>query len=288
MAKKRTPALRRENSSFNSGHINHINIPILRREDYIIIDKPLDGDAPKSFIKVYAYKKDGQIRFLSKYFLSSEFEVMTHGAEIFGEYLDDMRMAQEIANDKHESRKHFTFEFLVDAIKYKYPLCHQEIINDLVKMITFDAIVGNNDRHFYNWAVISSIRKNAGHPQLSPIYDSARGLTWNWSDEKIKINLHQEKSNGRKIDRYIREACPRISIDENSQINHFDLILFLKKFQNCSYLQIINDLCSPKREIEVISLIKKEFSKFFVSNRYELIANILTARFRILREEEIC
>ncbi|MBD1432316.1 HipA domain-containing protein [Sphingobacterium sp. DN00404] len=331
--------LRRESSANYSGRINEKIIPTIKDRDYIIVNKPLDGDAPKAFIKIYRYGKgcnrkntktweayiaktgekwyphesvieylinrighvlgirmnevllmkvNGQIRFLSRYFLNQEYEVMTHGAEIFGEYIDDMEMAQEIANNKIESRKHFTFEFLVEAIEHKYPNCHEEILNDIVKMIIFDAIVGNNDRHFYNWAVITSIKRNAKAPQLSPLYDSARGLTWNWSDDRIKKYIEQEKSNGKKIDRYINEACPRISVNENFNINHFDLIFFLKKFKNSKYLKIIDDLCSPQREELVLEMIKKEFSDFFVLERYELIKRIIKTRFSILREEVLC
>ncbi|PUV26294.1 HipA domain-containing protein [Sphingobacterium athyrii] len=333
--------LRREESAGYSGNINEKSIPILKSKDYIVIDKPLDGDAPKAFLKVYSFKKggsnkkcnqqswesyiaktgekwypqesviefminrigqtlglkmnevcllkiNGQIRFLSKYFLNPKHEVMSHGAEIFGEYLNDMEMAQEIANDKKRSRENFTFEFLIGAIEHKYPHCHQNIIKDIVRMITFDAIAGNNDRHFYNWAVITSIRKNSSLPRLAPIYDSARGLTWNWSEENLIKYVAQEKNNGKKIARYIKEACPRISTEGNFNINHFDLIFFIKNFRNSEYLEIINDLCSPLKEEEVITMIKDEFSSIFSVIRIDTIIHIIKRRFSILREEASC
>lgn len=68
-------------------------------------------------------------------------------------------------------------------------------------------------------------------------------------------------------------------------INHFDLIFLLKKFKNSKYLKIIDDLRSPQREELVLETIKKEFSDFFVLERYELIKRIIKTRFSILREE---
>ena len=98
-------------------------------------------------------KANGQIRFLSKYFLNKN-EKLIHGAEICGEHLGDMLMAKEIANHKNTSRELFTFEFIRDSIRSVFPNCFELLLIELVKMITFDALAGNNDRHFYNWGVM--------------------------------------------------------------------------------------------------------------------------------------
>jgi hypothetical protein len=189
-------SLRKEFSQNSSGRLSNIgSIPILREEDYYVVDIGLDGDAPKQFIKAYFYERDssvrkssrktwipyiaksaekwyphesvieyminrigielglrmnevklvianGQIRFLSRYFRKDN-EVLVHGAEICGEYIDDRDMAVEIANNKRTSRQLFTFEFITSAIQHVFHDCCEDLICDLVRMITFDAIVGN-------------------------------------------------------------------------------------------------------------------------------------------------
>lgn len=100
-------------------------------------------------------RANGQIRFLSKYFLKKN-DKLIHGAEICGEHLGDQLMAQEIANNKTTSRELFTFEFIKDSIRSVFPESFDNLLVELVKMITFDALVGNNDRHFYNWGVIDT------------------------------------------------------------------------------------------------------------------------------------
>lgn len=120
-------------------------------------------------------RANGQIRFLSEYFLSPN-EALTHGAEICGSYLEDHEMAKQIANHKKTARELFTFEFISKAIEFVFPSAFEEILLDLVKMIAFDALVGNNDRHFYNWGVIDTIKRSKKRPKFAPIYDSARGL----------------------------------------------------------------------------------------------------------------
>ena len=50
--------LRAENSVQSSGKINLKSIPHLKENHYYIIDIPLDGEAPKQYIKAYFYYKN--------------------------------------------------------------------------------------------------------------------------------------------------------------------------------------------------------------------------------------
>lgn len=55
--------LRVEQSQNSSGVIQCISkIPLLREEDYYVVEIGLDGDAPKQFIKAYFYEPDSGVR----------------------------------------------------------------------------------------------------------------------------------------------------------------------------------------------------------------------------------
>jgi HipA-like C-terminal domain len=226
-------------------------------------------------------KANGQVRFLSKYFLN-ENEKLIHGAEICGEYLNDISLAEEIANHKTTSRELFTFEFIKDAIRTVFPESFENLLLELVKMITFDALAGNNDRHFYNWGVIDTLKKTPKAPTFAPLYDSARGLLWNVSDENCKHFLRLHKQNGKKVVNYIEEASPRISIEENKEANHFQLIDFIKIY-NKEYKQIVISLASNENQEKVIRMLQKEFFPMFIQERCELIKIIIEARFNRIR-----
>ena len=198
---------------------------------------------------------------MSKYFLNKN-DKLVHGAEICGEHLGDMEMADQIANNKYSARELFTFEFIRDAIMSVFPDSYQLILSDLVKMIAFDAIVGNNDRHFYNWGVIDSTKKSKKMPKFAPIYDSARGLMWNYSDHNIVKIYSNSLNNSKKVVDYIDKACPRISIEDDKLANHFTLIKYLKN-EHPDYLAIINNLASEENERKIIRTITKEFFPFF-------------------------
>lgn len=232
--------------------------------------------------EVELVKGNGQIRFLSKYFLNRN-QKLVHGAEICGEHLGDVDMAKQIAESKSTARDLFTFEFIKEAITIVFSHCHDHIVQDLVRMITFDALVGNNDRHFYNWGVIDNKKKTHKPLKLAPIYDSARGLLWNFSDENIIATYKSHVEGSNKIKNYIEGACPRISIENNKEANHFDLIKYVKQ-ENKEYEKIVNELSSVENEEKVIMMVKREFFPFFITERANLTEIIIRSRFKKVRE----
>lgn len=225
---------------------------------------------------------NGQIRFLSKFFLRPN-EVLIHGAEICGGYLNDQALAEQIANDPKDSRELFTFEFICKAIHSIFGEHADDIISDLVALIAYDAITGNNDRHFYNWGVITTTKKSAVAPKLAPVYDSARGLLWNESDEQL-VRMQQNIQHGStKLEKYLVNAMPRISVEGDSKINHFGLIGFLKNL-NPAYRFLIEKIASRDNEQKAIKMLNEEFFRYFYKERKELILLILTNRFKKVRE----
>jgi hypothetical protein len=224
---------------------------------------------------------NGQIRFLSKYFRNED-ERLIHGAEICGEHLGDLEMAKQIAEHRGTSRELFTFEFIRDAIRSVFPNCCENLLLDLVKMVAFDALVGNNDRHFYNWGVMGTKKKTKRIPTFAPLYDSARGLLWNWSDENIVKHYRDHLNRGRKVVNYIEQASPRISIEEDYGVNHFQLIAFIKGL-NKVYRETVDQLASEINEQKILNMLKEEFYPLFIAERCELITLIIKTRFKKVR-----
>lgn len=126
----------------------------------------------------------GQVRFLSKFFLNGADEELVHGAEIFAGYIGDEELVAQI-EEQQLSRDMFTLQFVEKSVEYQFAFCRDEIMREFIKMLLFDALVGNNGRHFYNWGVIRSITR-AFQPYFAPVYDTARGLFWNDTDEKLE------------------------------------------------------------------------------------------------------
>lgn len=220
----------------------------------------------------------GKLRFLSEYFLRPD-ERLEHGAEIYAGYLADETLVEEIEKDRRTVRNFFTFQFTERALQHRFEQggLSEKIMADLVKMLCFDAITGNNDRHIYNWGVICPVKGNRV-PRFSPVYDSARGLFWNESE--VRLARFQEKTPDgvTNLEKYVQGSMPRIGWEGVQNPNHFDLARLV--YQNRPEFRFIfDDMVDPGCEANAYVLLEKEFGKLFSPTRYLLIRKCLNLRF---------
>jgi len=135
----------------------------------------------------------GQVRFLSRYFLNGS-EYLLHGADIFASYLEDhdKEFVQGI-EDEGKSPEYFDYDFVVASIREMLPGTAESILQKFHRMLAFDALIGNNDRHFFNWGVIcDQTGRHISH--FSPIFDTARAFFWNHSE----VSLSKLEESGKR------------------------------------------------------------------------------------------
>lgn len=164
---------------------------------------------------------NGQLRFLSRFFLNMGKESLVHGAEIFAGYLEDQAFVESVES-ANLSRILFTLQFVEKAIAKAFPSEKDTIMKELVKLLLYDAMVGNNDRHFYNWAVVQPFDRRQ-KARFSPVYDTARGLFWNVTDEQLKMRVRQ-KDVTRYVTKYCESSRPKLGWEDVQDINHFRLV----------------------------------------------------------------
>jgi len=217
----------------------------------------------------------GQLRFLSKYFLKKD-EQLIHGAQIYAAHLnDDISFVEEIEDMKLAS-DFFTVSFTLDAMKTVFPNTYNTLFSKLLEMLTFDAITGNNDRHFYNWGVITNVKKET-LPVFSPIYDTARALFWNYSDDKIKNVCASEAMRIIQIEKYGSNSKSKIGIEGCKNLNHFQLIEeILKLFHD--YRDIVVSLIKKLVSIDESELLNDDYRLLLSHQRRELILDCLNYR----------
>ncbi len=221
-----------------------------------------------------------QLRFLSKYFLKKN-ESLEHGAQIFAGYTTDQNFIEDIEK-QGLARRFFTFQFAEQAICHMFPDDSQLILENFVKMLIYDALTGNNDRHFYNWGVIKHI-ENKKKPIFAPVFDSARGLLWNKPESKLINWLGHPKQLNDKIVKYSDESKPKIGWDGLNDLNHFDLINKIFS-QDSRYKNICQQLINAENLDKVIKLLESEFVKLYTNDRLNLMKKCLIYRFERLIE----
>jgi|26BtaG_2_1085354.scaffolds.fasta_scaffold00010_101 hypothetical protein len=221
---------------------------------------------------------ENYVRYLSEHFHNDE-QTLNHGANIISRYINEESNEWIDELDKKKAlKKEINIRDVLTAIHSTFLEEHLEIFNSFFHMLLFDALTGNNDRHYYNWGVITHI-KNKERPYFSPIYDTARGLLWNLSDENV-LSLHTElkNPNNKRLENYVLKSVPKISIPDNENCNHFELIEYLEKndFLNDEHRNVwTNQDLLEKAILEL----NTHFKDLFIKERITLITYVLRKRF---------
>jgi hypothetical protein len=206
---------------------------------------------------------DRQVRFMSKYFLNRKFEQLTHGAEIYEYSLGKENYAQ-LAENKTES-DFFTFEMTIEALRQLFPQTAEKIIEGFVEMLTFDCLIGHNDRHPYNWGVIVPIQKSR-EPRFSPVYDTARALFWNIPESRVRQMLSDDK----QLEKYVNNCLAPIGCDKATNVDFFRLIgLIWEHFE--AYRNNMEKFLQHAPLKLSSEMVEKQFGTLFSVERSELI-----------------
>lgn len=216
----------------------------------------------------------GQIRFLSEYFLNKD-EILEHGAELYAGYLNnDLKFVEDVEKEKLSS-KFFTVNFTLDTFKYFFSEHYEHLKEQFILMLFFDALIGNNDRHFNNWGIIRHIKSN--QVRFAPIYDTARGLFWNFHENQLP-QITNEKQLKTFIEKYCNNSRSKIGWSEKESSSHFNLIRNVLTLQNIP-LNSLKEICNDNSLYKVLCMIEYEFKDLMTFNRIFLIKECLKYRF---------
>lgn len=223
-----------------------------------------------------------QLRFLSKYFLGKD-ESLVHGAELFAGYLEDENLSfvHEVEQEKM-SQELFTFQFIAASITWRFPEHGPSIMREFVRMLGFDAIVGNKDRHFYNWGVIRNDLR-LKEPRFSPIFDTARALFWNEREERLVEKARVASERTRFLENYIKGSKPKIGWEGFRSVTHFELMSHIWGHYE-EFREVLEDLYRPEALEEVRLTLNVGMCKLMSVERRSLILECLERRLQLFRE----
>ena len=181
-------------------------------------------------------------------------------------------------NKKSESRKEF---YTIDNIKKCLDEINSNLFYDFLKIMVFDALIGEQDRHEENWGVIVT----EGKYKISPLYDNGCSLLREFYSEK---NAQKYYSGEKDFDAFIKRSKTLIYKDSVSKYKHFELIrkLYfdypekireeinnLKKLTNEKIDNIVN-----KIPIGLITKEHKEYIKKYIKKRRDILLSIIEER----------
>lgn len=216
-----------------------------------------------------------QLRFLSRYFLRPKRESLVHGAEIFAGFLADRDFVEEVERN-NEARNLFTFQFVEQALRDRFPGHADELLVDFTRLLAFDAIVGNNDRHFYNWGVIVDV-DGRRPPRFSPIFDTARALYWNTREDRLQEVARDPKRRAANQERYVQRCFPKTGWDQRASPNHFELIAAICG-DHLRLRTALQDLPLESLRSRVSEVLEGEFRRLISPLRADFILSCLDRR----------
>jgi hypothetical protein len=146
-------------------------------------------------------------------------------------------------------------------------------------MLAFDALIGHNDRHPYNWGVIVPLRKEQP-PRFSPVYDTARALFWNKDEVYVSRVLTDKRP---LLEGYVKKCNPPFGWDGETKVDFFRLIGLIWNYFERYQSNIEKFLAIEPLEKSILTL-DKEFSLLMSGERRELIKRCLRLRQRLLCE----
>lgn len=112
--------------------------------------------------------------------------------------------------------------YKISNIKSRLDEFDKKLFKDFLKILVFDALVGEYDRHEENWG----IQKENGKYKLSPLYDNGCNLLREFKNEDFANKYY---SGIKDFKHYILKSKTLIyKEDSDKQYKHFELIKYLK------------------------------------------------------------
>lgn len=180
-----------------------------------------------------------------------------------------------INKNEDESKEYYTIE----NIKKCLDNIDEKLFDEFLKIMVFDALIGETDRHAENWGIT---KDNTGY-RLSPLYDNGDNLLRNFKNEKFAEKYYNKT---KSFEAYIKRAESLVFKDDHSK--HYKLQELIQdlyvKYPEQISKEIKNlEKLTPDKIDEIVNKIPdellteqhKKFIIIYLNERKKLLENII-------------
>lgn len=169
-----------------------------------------------------------------------------------------------------ESGKYYCLEIILNSLD------KIELKGHFYKIMIFDFIIGNSDRHSNNWAII---KKGKEKERLAPIYDNGSSLCALVKESQIKDYL---SSRDKLKFNALVDTSSRIDGKSRRKPTHKEIIQYLHDNfydETKDFVKLIIQKLDEKAIEDILNSVKEYIS----DNRYQLIKKYLQQKIIILK-----
>jgi len=220
------------------------------------------------------------VRHMSRFFLDLDAgEQIVHASQLAAKCFE-MREEDLVREIPPQDRREWQFysttmvrDILAETDRGALP----HLLDAFARMLAFDALVGANDRHPQNWGVVQNAKVRTP-PRFAPIFDTARGLFWNWSDARLRA----AEGRGERLSsirRYADHSASLIGIDgARKQPSHFAVVEHVMLSGPDEFRRPIQQIVRAFSHRRFLAMLNRRFGRVFSPIRLAFVADLLRYR----------
>lgn len=203
------------------------------------------------------------------YLINQEGEVLIEGISLINKYYPHYNAEMMYDNSLNE---HYSFQMLKRSVE------EYGFLGDLLRMLVFDFLIGNSDRHQNNWAII---RKREGGYCFSPLYDNSSSLCCYLLEEKIGSYLN----NGARLNSIVRtnsKSIVRIEPTEKKRPKHELVLGHILEYHRDKVISLINMISTRITNDSISGLLSAYPAGVLSDRRKQLITLFLMEKVKLM------
>lgn len=172
------------------------------------------------------------------------------------------------------TKRRYSIEMIIEAIE-KYISC-----DDFIKMLMFDYLIGNSDRHQSNWAMILENDKL----RWSPLYDNGSSLCAYIPEEMVKSYLGKDENRWRALVDTKSRSRIRCTFFEKKPPTHLAVMKYVKEHYSPIFTEFSEQIFTQIGRDEIDNILKVYSASELSDDKKNLITRYLLAKRNMLKQ----
>lgn len=203
------------------------------------------------------------------YLINTEKEILIEGISLINSKYPtyNPRTMYDYLKDEY-----YSLEMILNSIN------DYNLVDDFLKIMIFDFLIGNTDRHQNNWAVIS-INDNI---RMCPLYDNGSSLCCYLEDEKIDSYLGNDKMKFNSLVNTKSKSRVRLDKKNKKETTHLEIVKYICRHYYSSVIELVNTININLTEDIIEKLVFSYDDKLISYKRKQLIKKFLIEKINLL------